>query len=979
MTESRLARVKEIFVRTSELEDAERERVLAAECGEDAELRSLVESLLDSQEAAPDGFLDPPTEVVEAANQARARGTKIEHATKPGEVPASAGLQGELPGQKFGRYTLVRQVGEGGFGIVWMAEQSEPIRRRVALKLIKLGMDTRQVLRRFDVERQAIAMMDHPNIARVLDAGSTEAGRPFFVMDFVEGKPILEYCDEHELDTAARLEMFCSICRAIHHAHQKGIIHRDVKPTNVLVASSAGQAIPKVIDFGIAKATDADPAYQTLLTQQRQLVGTPAYMSPEQAEMGGTDLDTRTDIYSLGVLLYELLTGTTPFDSEQLTKSGLAEIARTIREVEAPKPSTRVSTMGRSAIRIAERQRVDVHGLKKLLSNDLDWIVMMCLEKDRERRYQSANDLATDIQRYLSNEPVLAGPPSLSYRAQKFFKRNRLAIVLIATLVASTVLLLTAGIAWTTWKNRLLSVSNASLDERNIQLATERAAAENALEDVERLSDARVLDDLEARAANELWPAVPAKLDLMEAWIDEGETLMERVAKHREQLEELRLKAVRREELSLEEVDGLQGRAALNTYEEILFADEGSTSEKLDMAEGFEHELLIDASESAAARERDELFFADTKDAWLHDLLSELVERLDDFGSEAGTLESVTERFFFATELERRTIDDYATGWKETLEGVRSSGRYPLLAQREFRAQVGLIPLGADPDSGLYEFLHLATHQGPVPERNASGQLQHSENDGVVLVLLPGGPANLGAQIEDPDAPNYDPEALRREWPIRSVEIEPFFMAKHELTQGQWAYIEKGASPSFYQAGIRWEDRLVTLRNPVESVNWFDCERVLLKADLMLPSDDQWEYAARAGTTTIWPSGSTAESLQGWANLADRLASASSSSGAEDSDAFSDGYRSHAPVGSFRANAFGLHDVIGNVFEWCRDGASLRFQSEEVGGDHRFETRMIRGGAHNSLPNRARAARRGLKMPHDSNSSIGLRAMREIR
>jgi tetratricopeptide (TPR) repeat protein/tRNA A-37 threonylcarbamoyl transferase component Bud32 len=356
------------------------------------------------------------------------------------DVDLESAASGEQPGAQIGRYKLLEQIGEGGMGTIWMAEQREPVKRRVALKIIKLGMDTKQVIARFEAERQALAMMDHPHIAKVLDAGATETGRPYFVMEYIKGIPILAYCDQERVDTSGRLELFASVCHAIQHAHQKGIIHRDIKPSNVLVTLHDGVPVPKVIDFGIAKATNSELTSKTLFTEHRQMIGTPAYMSPEQAEMSGLDIDTRSDIYSLGVLLYELLTGTTPFDMQALLEGSFAEMMRTIREVEPHKPSTRISALGETAARTAQQRHVDVKKLGAALRGDLDWIVMKCLEKDRTRRYETANGLAADIRRHLNDEPVTAGPPSAAYRMRKFVRRNRGQVVAGGIVAAALVL-----------------------------------------------------------------------------------------------------------------------------------------------------------------------------------------------------------------------------------------------------------------------------------------------------------------------------------------------------------------------------------------------------------------------------------------------------------------------------------------------------------------------------------------------------------
>ena len=392
-------------------------------CRDDAALRAELEDLLDAQQEAS-GFLERPAIEVDATIGARLS---------------------EGAGTVIDRYKVLQLIGEGGFGAVYMAEQKVPVKRKVALKIIKLGMDTRQVIARFEAERQALAMMDHPNIAKVLDAGATDTGRPYFVMELVKGIPVNEYCDKNNLSTTQRLELFIRICNAVQHAHQKGIIHRDLKPSNVLITLHDGMPVPKVIDFGIAKATGHELTDKTLFTEFRQFIGTPEYMSPEQAEMSGLDIDTRSDIYSLGVLLYELLTGTTPFDGRELCKAGLGEIQRIIREEEPHKPSTRVSTMGDEATDIARHRHTDAGSLNRQLRGDLDWIVMKALEKDRTRRYETANGLALDVGRFLSDEPVLATPPSAPYRIHKFVRRNRVAVMASGLIAAALVLGLAAA------------------------------------------------------------------------------------------------------------------------------------------------------------------------------------------------------------------------------------------------------------------------------------------------------------------------------------------------------------------------------------------------------------------------------------------------------------------------------------------------------------------------------------------------------
>src|SRR5205807_1627387 len=349
----------------------------------------------------------------------------------------------ERPGTVIGPYKLLQQIGEGGMGTVFMAEQTQPVQRKVALKVIKAGMDSQQVVARFEAERQALAMMDHVNIARVFDGGATENGRPYFVMELVHGIPITKYCDDHHLTPRERLDLFVPVCQAIQHAHQKGIIHRDIKPSNVMVTLYDGKPVPKVIDFGVAKATEQKLTERTLFTQYGTMVGTLEYMSPEQAEMSALGVDTRSDIYSLGVLLYELLTGSTPLSRQRMKEAAYAEILRMIKEEEPPKPSTRLSDSGEALASISVNRHMEPAKLTKLVKGELDWIVMKTLEKDRNRRYETANGFGQDIQRYLADEPVQAGPPSAGYRLRKGGRKHRRPLA-AATVVS---LALLAGVA----------------------------------------------------------------------------------------------------------------------------------------------------------------------------------------------------------------------------------------------------------------------------------------------------------------------------------------------------------------------------------------------------------------------------------------------------------------------------------------------------------------------------------------------------
>jgi serine/threonine protein kinase len=484
-------RVEEIVCAALEIKtSAERAAYLDANCGNEPELRAAVQAMLSSQAEVESFFRETgSTLTLPPGILAAIAGRSDPH--DDADALCCVGDNGE---RLIGPYKLLQKIGEGGCGSVYMAEQLAPNRRRVALKIIKLGMDTKRVVARFEAERQALALMDHPNIARVLDGGATPSGRPYFVMELVRGLRITTFCDENHLDLRQRLGLFVQVCDAVQHAHQKGIIHRDIKPSNILITSHDGAPMPKVIDFGIAKASDGQVLTdKTLFTAFELFVGTPAYMSPEQAELSNLDVDTRSDIYSMGVLLYELLTGRTPFDQQELVNSGLDEMRRTLREKEPPRPSVRLSLLRVDELtETAVRRRVEARSLRSLLAGDLDWVVMKALEKNRSRRYQTANALGMEVQRYLNSEPVLARPPNGFYRFRKLVQRNR--AVFAATGAVSLALIVGFGASsWLFIRERHARQQQVVLREEAERARAEENRLRLEAEDNARMAKAAIL------------------------------------------------------------------------------------------------------------------------------------------------------------------------------------------------------------------------------------------------------------------------------------------------------------------------------------------------------------------------------------------------------------------------------------------------------------------------------------------------------
>ncbi|MEM9799696.1 MAG: SUMF1/EgtB/PvdO family nonheme iron enzyme [Planctomycetota bacterium] len=1039
--------------------------------------------------------------------------------TEPPPGDGGTGLPSHI-----GPYKIVRPVGEGGMGTVYLATQEAPVRRQVALKVVKLGMDTKAVLRRFEIERQSLALMSHDNIARVYDVGTTDRGQPYFAMEYVQGVPIDVYCDRYRTSLTERIRLFQLVCAGVQHAHQKGIVHRDLKPSNVLISEEQGQAVPKIIDFGLARATDPLAFAQTMITEVGQLIGTPEYMAPEQIDPTVADVDTRADVYSLGVLLYQLLIGELPFPRESLMEHGFAEMQRIVRETDPPRPSTRLLSAG-SAEEAAAQRRTTRGALTRALRSDLDWVVLKAMEKDRHRRYATVNGLAEDLQRYLSHEPLLAGPPSAIYRLRKLGRRYRGALVAGSLVVLSLV----AGLIAFAVANERATESERVATERAVQIAEQseeileqrnELAARN--EQFATLAAHARLEDVTS-STESLFPAWPNKLEELRQWIEgDAEVVVSALPILRSTVDELRERAIpidedalaserlalpeteelsrARQQLELFELAGAVFREeayppksevpdvlqqanarALNAYAvprvcyedrkrvsydevpEALAAaqlaieriDEGDDSlprywamvseawammnlgecetalamcdaaielaPPIDAADlqvdrqwmesewarfrGPVHEIRIQREQRRIAELEETIAayrtweFEDPADEFLHSTLVETIEGIEDFRS--GLYFDVTQRERWAASIGRLTSDhpNARVTWEEARESIwnadgRSASESYGAGTLDLEPQVGLVPIGMNPVTGLWEFYHLRSawdphgeaspEDLPIPDHAEDGSIDVRPETGIVFVLLPGATFTMGAQSDDENDPNYENEVDTDE-AIHEVSLEPFFMARHELTQGQWMRLGAGDEPSQYGYGFqnRGVDRSVERNHPVESIQWSEANDLLHRHRLLIPTEAQWEYGCRAGTSTAYFTGPQIPSLQGYCNLLDERAIAHTS-WIGSSVPWDDGYVVHAPVGTFKANPFGLHDAVGNVREWCRDWHG-RYELDVDPGDGMRSVRdeggygrVVRGGSFMNDTWAARSAERNLIVPTAIEGDRGVRASRAV-
>ncbi|MFN8827558.1 MAG: protein kinase domain-containing protein [Planctomycetota bacterium] len=1003
--------------------------------------------------------------------------------------------------RQIGPYRLIARLGQGGFGDVHLAQQEQPVRRRVALKVLKLGMDSAQVLQRFAREQDALARMNHDAIAKIYDAGTTPTGQPFFAMELVDGAPLTVYCDREALPLRERLALFSAVCLGVHHAHQKGVVHRDLKPSNVLVAKVGERHQPKLIDFGIARALEGDAGTPTL-TETGMLLGTPAYMAPEQARGDLAAIDTRTDVYALGALLFELLTGDVPFAGDPATPSSPWDLRQRILEEATPRPSARRASTTTQA-----------SAWQRQLRGELDWIVLRAMAKEPERRYASAAELAADIDRYLAQEPVSAGPPSASYRLRTFVRRHRLQVGGVSALCVF------GALAVWGFATRAQAVEQHAKVERSLGKELGERRREVDLFSVKSLVE----------RAESAWPppapAWPTRVDPLRAWLAEfGDPLPAAQARVVAALAELRTRA---EPMTPEEqaaaaadsahwaeakhIEALAGRweraAATATGQSKLELPAlpkaqlhwnalqlsqlvlprlgymetvkglGKELETLALARRIQELVLqgdtslpeylmwhrvasacISVGEVDEAREAAQRFvsmippnhgnaaaFLDhieeigatlTGAGWRQRILELRVQAdrlrqefeatarrrfrlavdqalydslLRDEASLRGLIDRLLPeakgRLAWADRVEKLTLmhPRARVSWEEAAaaiaraDGIVASELYAA-SPLALKPQWGLVPIGMNPVTKLWEFYELrsafdldeelaAMDELAIPLHDeATGNIPVLDGTGVVFVLVPGGSFQMGA------APTLD-SIEPNEGPVHEVTLAPFFLARHELTQAQWARLRHGDRPSAFAAGqVAPGHGRIGPTNPVESISWRSAMDVLPLMGCCLPTEAQWEFAARAGTRGFWWTGNEVEGLVGVANLYDRTAkSAGIRSSLRTELAPDDRMALHAAVDSLRANAWGFHGIHGNVAEWVQDtfvsylgstrpGDGLRQFAVDNGTLFRngADARVARGGSFGCLPMDARSSSR--LMVHDAKPLplIGLRIARKI-
>ena len=850
----------------------------------------------------------------------------------------------------FGDFRLLRCLGSGGMGAVHLAHQ-ESLGRRVALKIIKPEfLHHAGALERFRREARAAARLNDPGICRVYEAGEVE-GTPYIAMQYVEGETLAEQIKNKRdrlepgatksttgpaLGSSSRREIMTvvhcieKVARALHSAHEQGLVHRDIKPANIMI-SKEGE--PVLLDFGLVREERTD---QLTLTHTGDVLGTPAYLSPEQISPRGMRPDRRTDVYSLGATLFECLTLERPFQA-----STREDLYRRILSTDLPNPSR----------------------LNRHVSGDLKVVLETAMDRDPDRRYATALAFADDLHRIRLFEPIRARRAGPVLRLRRWTRRNPVAATALA--------LLTLGIAINSW----------------LYLAAE--ASRDRIEKGLHQSDYFLLTGLEVEAGQRLWPARESVAPIIEVWLQHATDLIQRNEGYQRELAALRKRALPyTRQMEMADREAHRWCEALDGFKEerrrlgkkLAAAVPGPEAESL-KKELAVHDVEIERLEKVVGTRRT-WTFAHEADSRRHTELSRLVAKFETFGNkdpEVGTLASVKRNLDKARSIYRDTVLEYAKPWKNAIASIADREAHPPYGGLQIEPQVGLVPIGPDPGSGLWEFAH--PESGEIPTRGPDGKLQLAEASSLVFVLLPGGTFAMGAS-RDKKATNHDPFALADEAAVHEMTLDPFFLSKYEMTQAQWIQLT-GFNPAAFNPDFPlYKSFSLTLRHPVESVHWEESQRLLNRYGLQLPTEAQWEYAARSGKHTVWGTGDAMDSLKRKVNLRDKTYHYEGSvDPVKDTE---DGFPITAPVGSFPPNAFGFHDMVGNLTEWCLDKFGRYYLPEKPGTGERIVPRselnfvVLRGGSYYLYPENARIARRHMAGRRGFASRCGIRPARAL-